>query len=169
MKQINNKERNLAFFKHLLLFTLTTGLIVLAVFFGYRLPLKENAYLRDKIKTIESQIDGERSFIKKLDKAKVLIDSMDMPHVNVDYLQQLVSTQLAEIQNSIPQDDSTFRKKMYSNLIQTFLELKNSKNALLKTQDVKVTMDECSKLVEKYQLDLAQAQRDLDICRQLSK
>ena len=44
MKPQNAKERNIAFIKYILLFIVTTGLIILAVFFGYRLPIKENAY-----------------------------------------------------------------------------------------------------------------------------
>jgi hypothetical protein len=169
MKPQNAKERNIAFIKYILLFIVTTGLIVLAVFFGTRLPFKENAYLRDKIKTMESQIGEERRFIGKMMNVKALIDSMNNPNVNVDYLQSLISSELAEVQNIIPPADTTFRKKMYSSLIQTFLELKNSKHSLIKLKDIKMTMDECSKLVDKYKSDMEQTQRDLDICRQLSR
>ena len=169
MKPQNAKERNIAFIKYILLFIVTTGLIVLAVFFGTRLPFKENAYLRDKIKTMESQIGEERRFIGKMMNIKALIDSMNNPNVNVDYLQSLISSELDEVQNIIPPADTTFRKKMYSSLIQTFLELKNSKHSLIKLKDIKMTMDECSKLVDKYKSDMEQTQRDLDICRQLSR
>jgi len=169
MKPQNAKERNIAFIKYILLFIVTTGLIILAVFFGYRLPIKENAYLRDKIKTMELQIGEERRVAFKLESIKTLIDSMDMPNVNADYLQQLASSELADVQNGISTTDTTFRKKMYSSLVQTFLELKNSKHALIKMKDVKMTMDECSKLVDKYKSDMEQTQRDLDICRQLSR
>jgi hypothetical protein len=169
MKPQNTKERNTAFIKFILLFIVTTGLIVLAVFFGYRTPLKENVYLREKIKKMETQIGEERQFVFRMNKIKGLIDSMDMPNVNADYLQQLIDSYLADIQNSVPQDDTTFRKKMYSNTIQSYLELKTAKHSLFKMKDVKMTMDECSQLLDKYKSDLEQSQRDLDICRQLSR
>jgi hypothetical protein len=169
MKPQNAKERNIAFIKYILLFIVTAGLIVLAVFFGMRLPIKENAYLREKIRTMEQQIGEERRFIGKIQNIKVVIDSMELPNVNADYLQQLVSSELADVQNMVPTNDTTFRKKMYSSIIQTYLELKNAKNSLIKMKDIKLTMDECSKLVDKYKSDVEQTQRDLDVCRQLSR
>jgi hypothetical protein len=169
MRPQNAKERNIAFIKYILLFIVTTGLIVVAVFFGIRLPFKENAYLRDKIKTMESQINDERRFMSKMQNIKALIDSMQNQNVNIEYVQSLVGSGLVEAQNIIPPGDTTFRKKMYSSLIQTFLDYKSAKHSLIKMKDIKATMDECSKLVDKYKSDMEQTQRDLDICRQLSK
>jgi len=169
MKPQNTKQRNIAFIKFIFLFIITTGLIVIAVFFGYRTPHKENAYLLEKIKTMENQIAEERRFVSQIENIKSLIDSLDMPNVNADYLQQLIGSYLADIQNSVSQSDTTFRKKMYSNIIQSYLELKTTKHSLIKMKDVKMTMDECSKLLDKFKADLEQSQRDLDICRQLSR
>ena len=169
MKPQNSKDRNIAFLKYMLLFTITVSLIVLAIFFGYRLPIKENTYLRGKIKAFETQISQERKVIGKVKNVKLLIDSMDNPTANSDYLQQIISAELADIQNSILTEDTTFRKTMYSEIIQTHLELKTTKQALFKMKDVKMTMEECSKLIEKYKSEMEQTQRDLDICRQLSR
>src|SRR5690606_16554542 len=98
MKPQNYKERNVAFLKFILLFTITCSLIVMAVFFGTRLPLEENGYLRDKMKNMESKAHDERKFASRMEGVKSMLDSMDLPNVNVDYLQQLISAELADIQ-----------------------------------------------------------------------
>lgn len=169
MKPQNTKERNIAFLKFVLLFTLTCAVVVLAVFFGTRLPVKENEYLRDRLRSMEQQLEAERQFAGKMEGVKYLLDSMDMPNVNPDYMQQLISSELATVQSAIPMSDSTYRQKMYSNVLQTYLELKTAKHSLIKMKDVEKSISEYSKLVDQYSEELKQTQRDLDICRQLSR
>lgn len=169
MKPQNHKERNIAFLKFILLFTITCSIIVMAVFFGTRLPVEENAYLRDKMKNMQDMLHAERRFAVKMEDVKSLLDSMDLPNVNPDFMQQLISAELADIQSEVPVNDSSYRKDMYSNILQTYLELKTAKHSLIKMQDVEMSMEEYSKLVDQYSEELKQAQRDLDICRQLSR
>lgn len=104
-----------------------------------------------------------------MEDVKNLLDSMDLPNVNVDYMQQIISTELADIQSEVPASDSSYRKDMYSNILQTYLELKTAKQSLIKMKDVEMSIEEYSQLVERYNEELRQAQRDLDICRQLSR
>lgn len=141
----------------------------MAVFFGTRLPIEENAYLRKKMQTIEGNVQGERQFAQKMENVKSLLDSMDLPNVNADYMQQLISSELAELQSDVITNDSTYRKVMFSNILQTYLELKTAKHSLIKMQEVEMSMEEYSKLVDQYNEELKQTQRDLDICRQLSR
>jgi hypothetical protein len=70
------------------------------------------------------------------------------------------------MQTSLPAD-STFRHQMYINIIQSYLELKNAKASLIELNDAQSELQEYSTLVEQYKNDLSQAQRDLDLCRQL--
>jgi hypothetical protein len=141
----------------------------MAVFFGTRLPIEENAYLREKMRTMESKVQVERHFAQKMENVKSLMDSMDLPNVNADYMQQLISSELADLQSEVTTNDSTYRKEMYSNILQTYLELKTAKHSLIKMQNVEMSMEEYSKLVDQYNEELKQTQRDLDICRQLSR
>ncbi|MCG8384359.1 MAG: hypothetical protein MJA30_02360, partial [Cytophagales bacterium] len=84
-------------------------------------------------------------------------------------MERLVSSELADMQSSLPVEDSTYRRRMYSNIIQTFLELKNAKSSLIQLNDVRGELDEYDELIDQYKRDLNQAQRDLDICRQMSR
>lgn len=169
MKPQNYKERNIAFLKFVLLFSITCTIVVLAVFFGTQLPSRENEYLRVKLRTVEDELEAERKFASKMEDIKHLLDSMDLPNVNPDYMQQLISAELASVQTSIPASDSSYRKKMYSNVLQTYLELKTARHSLIKMKDVEKSIEEYNKLVEELSQELDQSHRDLDICRQLSR
>lgn len=169
MKPQNYKERNIALLKFVLLFTVTCTLVVVAVFFGTRLPVKENEYLRDRLRTVEFQLQAERRFAGRMENIKQLLDSMDLPNVNSDYMQQLISAELAGVQSIIPVSDSSYRQKMYSNVLQTYLELKTAKHSLIKMKGVEKSIEEYSQLVDQYSEELRQTQRDLDICRQLPR
>ena len=169
MKPLNSKQRINTFFIFLLLFTFTTSIIVLAIFFGFRVPSIENAMHRERNRQIINKEGQGRNFADHMEEVKALLDSMDMPGVNSDYMERLVSSELADMQSSLPVEDSTYRRKMYSNIIQTFLELKNAKSSLIQLNDVRVELDEYDELIDQYKRDLNQAQRDLDICRQMSR
>jgi len=167
VKPINSKDRNKAIFQFTILLLITICIVIMAVFFDHKVPLKENAYLRSKMKNTEYLVSMENDFALKMERIKSLIDSMDAPGVNSDYISQLISTRLAEMQTTMP-PDSTFRRMMYNNIIQSYLELKNAKAALIQLNDVQTELDEYSQLIEQYKTDLAQSQRDLDLCRRLS-
>ncbi|MBN2484900.1 MAG: hypothetical protein JXB34_02895 [Bacteroidales bacterium] len=166
MKPLNNSERNKAIFRFVILLTITIVIIIMAIFFDHRVPTVENRYLRSQIKNTERLIEQEEIFAKKMGKIKSLIDSMGQKGVNSDYIGQLISANLAEMQTSLP-SDSTFRHAMYINIIQTYLELKNAKASLIGLGDVQKELEEYSLLVDKYRADLEQVHRDLDLCRQL--
>jgi hypothetical protein len=138
----------------------------MAVFFDHKVPTVENRYLRSQMKNTEKLLQVEEDFAHQMDRVKSLIDTMDQPRVNTEYIEQLISARLAEMQVTLP-SDSTFRHDMYSNIIQTYLELKNAKSSLIKLADVQKELEEYSELVDRYREDLEQAHRDLDLYRQM--
>ncbi len=166
MKPVNKSERNKAIFKFLLMLALTVGIIVVAVFFDYKVPSVENRYLHTQMEKTDKLMDIESDFAIKMDRIKSLIDTMDQPGVNAEYVEQLISARLAEMQTTLP-SDSTFRHSMYTNIIQTYLELKNAKASLLELDGVQKELEEYSELVDRYRQDLEQAHRDLDLYRNL--
>ncbi len=169
MKPLNSKQRINTFLLFTSLFVVTTGMIVVAVFFGFRVPARENAMFRERNEQILYKEGMARGFAEQMEEIKSLLDSMDMPGINSDYMERLVSSELADLQSSLPVEDSTYRRKMYSNIIQTYLELKNAKSSLIQLSDVQGELDEYDDLIDRYKKDLDQAKRDLDICRQMNR
>lgn len=168
MKPLNSKQRINTFLIFLLLFLVTTSIIVLAVFFDFKVPQRENEMFRERNQQILTKENQVRAFAEQMEDVKSLIDSMTMPGINSDYMERLVSSELADMQGLLPPEDSTFRRRMYSNIIQTYLELKNAKSSLIQLSDVKGELDEYDELVSQYKTELDQAKRDLDICRQMN-
>lgn len=166
MKPINKSERNKAIIKFFLLLSIFVALVIMVIFFDFKVPSVENKYLHSQMKKTEKLMDIEEDFAEKMDRVKALIDTMDQPGVNSEYIEQLISTQLADMQTSLP-SDSTFRHDMYTNVIQTYLELKNAKSSLMELSDVQKELEEYSELVDRYREDLEQAHRDLDLYRQM--
>ncbi|TAJ15417.1 hypothetical protein DMA11_01915 [Marinilabiliaceae bacterium JC017] len=168
MKPLNAKQRRNAFIKFLMLFILSTAIIVGAIYFDFQVPARENTFLRNKISQSQLLEKQEQHFAQQMEKVKGLIDSLDMKDINYGYMDQLITTELAIMQSSISEEDSTFRSDMCSNIIQTYLELKNAKTDLLDLQDAKEELEEYGEIIDEYKEELDQAKRDLDICRQLN-
>ena len=76
MEALNKKERSDAFASFLVFFLISVSLLLLAVFFAYRVPDKENDLLRKKLKKYERDFSFMNSYSQELDETKVLLDSM---------------------------------------------------------------------------------------------
>ena len=66
MKPKNIKERRNSFLKFLLLFLITSATIVTAIFFTFKVPIKENNTLKAQAKRINRELTFQNSFFKKI-------------------------------------------------------------------------------------------------------
>ncbi|HLA57996.1 MAG TPA: type VI secretion system TssO, partial [Puia sp.] len=77
LKALNAKERNQAFLKFLLFFLLTLVLVVTAIYFDFKLPLKENNYLQKEIDQQRQIEHNQENFVNTMNEAVRLLDSLD--------------------------------------------------------------------------------------------
>lgn len=160
---LNSKERNLAFLKFVFFFLVTTVLVVLAVYFDYRLPLKDNAVLREKLRTYESQQYSQEEFLAVMESAKKLIDSMGKQGQPNALLDQEIARQLILMKSPAYQEDSlygTLNKGVfnicydYNELCKRLLPAKDAldENNRLKTQlnDLQLRYDNTQRDLEAY-------------------
>lgn len=165
MKPKNIKERRNSFLKFLLLFLITSATIVTAIFFTFRLPLKENNVLKAQAIRIDTELRFQNSFSNGMDNVKNMLDSLDVPGQNVEYLNQLIGKNLAEMQKSIPRKDSTYKYDMYSNVVNLFLDIQDMKADLRELKDAENTIEEYKEALEKSNREFKQLERDLLIAR----
>lgn len=165
MKPKNIKERRNSFLKFLLLFLITSATIVTAIFFTFKVPLKENNSLKSQAIRINKELVFQNSFSKSMDKVKGMIDSLDVPGQNVEYLNQLIGNNLADMQKSIPRKDSTYKYDMYSNIVNLFLDIQDMKGDLRELKDAENTIEEYKEALEKTKQEFKQLERDLRIAR----
>ena len=62
MEALNKKERNDAYASFLVFFLLTAALLLLAVFFAYQVPFKENERLRKQLKKYDHENEFMNTF-----------------------------------------------------------------------------------------------------------
>lgn len=165
MKPKNTKERRNSFLKFLLLFLLTTSTVVASVFFTYKVPVKENSILKHQAKTFDKELKFQNKFSDKMKKIKGLLDSLDAPGQNIQYLNQLIGKDLAEMQKSIPRKDSTFKYDMYSDVVKLYVNIQDMKGKLRELKDAENTIEEYKAALEKSTQEFKQLERDLLIAR----
>lgn len=74
---INGKDRTQAYLKFLLFFVITVVVVVLAVYFDFYTPGRENKLLKDEVYVQRRQEANQQKFIDKMLRAVSLLDSMD--------------------------------------------------------------------------------------------
>lgn len=165
MKPKNTKERRSSFIKFLLLFLLVTATIMVTVFFNYRVPQKEIALLRDRVKKAEQEVKFQEGFANEIKVIKNMLDSLDIPGQNVSFLGSELNSKLLRMQESIPRKDSTYRHDMYTNVVKAFLQVKETKAELYSRKNDKKSIEECKIKLEKTEQKLKETERDLQILR----
>ncbi len=165
MQQVlNKKDRNQTFLKFLFFFLLTTGLVVLAVYFDFRLPISENRVLQEEVSVRRQQDQDQEKFASKMQEAAALLDSLDKQGVNTDQLNSQLGGKLSEL-SVLQLKDNTSYGKIDKAIIDKFSELQQRK------KDLKLLADKAGKAgdeeaqVANLQTQLAQAQAALDAFR----
>ncbi|WP_108868978.1 type VI secretion system TssO [Aquimarina aquimarini] len=166
MKPKNSKERRNSILKFALLFLFTATLIVITFFFDFdRVPLKENSVLRERSKAIETEVQFQEKFSGEMVKIRSLLDSLDTPGQNTQYINALLNSKIVDLQKSIPEEDSTYRYDMYNSIVKSFVDLQGFKNKLKEFEDVDTKLEEYEIELERVNLELEKAKRYVDALR----
>ncbi|WP_310557566.1 type VI secretion system TssO [Flavobacterium sp.] len=167
MDILNKKERNSAFIMFLLMFVVTTGVLIFALFFDFRLPLKENEVLKSENEKIVKNFNYQKEFSEKYQHICKLIDSLDKTPEQFPYLEQTISSELVDLQKKA--DSLEVDSKLYGNVILYTNKLVQSKKVSTQTNDSQGTIDkltEENKTLENKSNDLSMK---LQICEQINK
>jgi len=162
MKPKNNKERQLSFFRFLGLFLLTVAAIMVAVFFTFKVPSKENKLLREKALVIEKEMNFQNDFYNEMKGIKNLIDSLERVEPSrLNYLTTIINNKIVDLQKIIPTRDSSYRYDYYMDITYLYLELLEGKDRLRSLYDTESLIDELKTEYEKCKDNLKLAEREL--------
>ncbi|WP_143310206.1 type VI secretion system TssO [Chitinophaga vietnamensis] len=161
MQVLNRQERTTSFFWFLLFFVITVGLFVLAIFFNYQVPARENASLRKELSTFRQEQAFQAEFVQKMDKVKRNLDSINLPGQNANYMDQVIAASLADMRNSIPKDVVT-HFALYDNIVQNGLSLQQSKQQLRELQNAQQNIATLKEQVADLTSRLDAKSRDYD-------
>jgi len=165
MQQVlNSKERNEAFLKFLIFFLVTLILVVLAIYFNFRLPVRENKMLQDEIETQRQQDMLQTRFVAKMQEAVILLDSLGKGGPNADQVNLQLSGKLAEMAG-LQQKDNNIYGKMDKAIVEKFSDLQLWKKNLLNLQEKADKISTLETDLNSTKSQLIQAQSDLDAYR----
>lgn len=165
MKPKNVKERRNSFLKFLLLFIVTVGTIVTAVYFNFKVPKKENDILKEEAKAIKKEMQFQNDFSDEMFNVKKLFDSLDVPGSNTKFTNSLISKKLVDLQGKIPTKDSTYRYDMYTRILTLHVDLQKTKEKLRDLKDAEGLIEEYKEALGKCKDDYTEIQRDMDRLR----
>ena len=161
---VNAKERDTAFWKFLFFFLLSTLLVTGAVYFDTRIPAKDNAIMRDQISAYKTQAQAQEKFVRSMDEAKALIDSLSRPGSNNVYLNQQIAAKIRELAQ-LQYKDSTMYSRLNKNVLDVFLRYQEATNKAVGMGNLPQQLDDYRTKYEQAQRDLDNTRRDLDVLR----
>ncbi len=152
MEPLNKKERSGTFIKFLILFIFGILIVLIPFYFLIRLPEKQQTIITKDYNSLEGQLKFQKeTFSVQMDSARSMLDRYSKPGIDVDKLNADLGFLLSNMEKSIASDTS-WTNHMYMNIINSYLELKKSRNSSLSSTDE----------VQKLKDQLAEAQQDLD-------
>ena len=161
---VNAKERDTAFWKFLAFFLLSTLLVVSAIYFDTRIPAKDNAIMREQIGAYKTQAVAQEKFVRSMDDAKALIDSLTRPGSNAVYLNQQIAAKIRELAQ-LQYKDSSMYTRLNKNVLDIFLRYQEATNKAASIGDLPRQLDDYRMKYEQAQRDLDNTRRDLDVLR----
>ncbi len=129
MKPINTAERSSAFLYFLILFIITTSLVVLTVFFGMQVPFKQNDKLQHQLGMYQNEKSFAESFSTKMTDTKILLDSINRAGTQADLVNGQISSNLVDL-NAMIEKDTSGVKKIYQDIVHNLLDLQTAKAQL---------------------------------------
>lgn len=161
---INSSERWTAFWKFILFFGMAVAFIVSAVYFNFNLPTKENGMLKQQISRYKVQEEAQETFVKSMEEAKLLIDSISRPGAQAAFLNQQAAAKIQQLVN-LQYKDSSIYSKLNKSVLDLFLRYQELTNKMVTLGDAPQQLQEYKQKYEQVQRDLEDARRNLDIIR----
>jgi Type VI secretion system, TssO len=168
LKALNAKERNKAFLKFLLFFLVTLILVVSAIYFDFKLPLKENNYLQKEIDQQRQIEHNQENFVNTMNDAVKLLDSLDRPGTDLTQIHAQLEQKLLEL-DGLRQKDYSAYGKMDKAIVDKFWDLNRAKPLLKKLDEDENTLIKLKADLNDANTKLEEAQTSLDAFRRSGK
>lgn len=129
MQPLNKEERRKAFVSFLLLFILTTGIIVALVFFSIQVPFKQNDLLSKQMAEVQKEREFSQNFFVLMSDINGMLDTINTKSTRPDLLDGDITESIKKL-NVKANSDSTGNKNIYANVVQILADLQSSKKQL---------------------------------------
>jgi hypothetical protein len=149
------------------MFFITTAVLIAALFYNFKLPMKENELLKQENDKIQVQFAFQKQFSEKIEEITTMVDSLDKAPESFQFIEQKINFELVALNEKIPADIDQ-ELKVYDNTILIIKNLVNAKKMLLQGNDSKKEIDLLNNQIKSYEEENKDLIRDLEMLRQLN-
>ena len=173
MEPKNKTERKKTFYSFLLLFLLSTAIIVLLAFSSTRVPVKVNSLLQKQVEASDHEREFSINFLSQMTTIVSLLDTVNATSSNnADLIDGQISIGVQKL--SILTDmDSVQNKELYRIVLQNLSDLQHAKKQLRKSTEgssdinslkrdnemLDNKLEECKSKNDQLQIQLIQASK----------
>ena len=168
MDILNKKERFNAFMLFLVMFLITTGVLITAIYFNFKLPIKENEVLKMENDKLNMQFSFNKLFSGKVEEINKLVDSLDASPDSFQFIEQSINYELVQLQEKIP-NDTIVDSRLYQNVILTYKTYVTTKKKLLEINDSKKEITKLTQDLKEISDENKSLAKDLQMCEQISR
>ncbi|HMI59705.1 MAG TPA: type VI secretion system TssO [Puia sp.] len=168
MQQVLNRiQRRESFLKFLLFFVLTVVLVMLAVYFNYRLPTSENKVLREQAEVQRQQETTQNRFVTKLNEAVFLLDSLDrnVAGANLEQINIQLTGKLTELELLRQKGDPSAYGRLNNTVLDKLSQLQYAKSQVRELQKRADQYNASQQELNTVKAQLAAANNELDAIR----
>ena len=140
MKPKNSAERSKVFTRFIIFYIISIAIILVAVYFGVRVPVRQNKQLQAQLDVAQQESDFDRRFFGLMSETKHLLDTVNMSGPQTDVVEGRITQKIQEMDAMINQD-SIRGKRIYSQVVQYFTDAKNDKKMIRAGDKQKVVED----------------------------
>ncbi len=173
MQPKNIKERKKTFTSVMLLFLLSTVIIVLLAFSSTRVPLKVNSLLQKQVEVSDHEREFSINFMSQMTSVTSLLDTVNSTAVSTaDLIDGQISTGITKLSVMVDMD-SVQNKDLYRSVVLSLSDLQRAKKQLRKTTEADTDinqvkrenetlsnqLEQCKNSKDQLQLQLMQAMR----------
>lgn len=173
MQPKNIKERKKTFTSFMLLFLLSTVIIVLLAFSSTRVPLKVNSLLQKQVEVSDHEREFSINFMSQMTSVTSLLDTVNSTAVSTaDLIDGQISTGITKLSVMVDMD-SVQNKDLYRSVVLSLSDLQRAKKQLRKTTEADTDinqvkrenetlsnqLEQCKNSKDQLQLQLMQAMR----------
>jgi hypothetical protein len=161
---LNSKERNKAFWKFVLFFSISVVVICMAVFVNFIVPSKENKILKEKAGKFQAHASSEEKFSANLLEVDKLLDSLNSPGVNEVYITQLINSKINEMTKA-NHDDKEAAGKADQIILDVLLKYSLTKSKLSKLSNASQELESYKRDLQACRLELEGARNTITLLR----
>jgi hypothetical protein len=157
----NKVERRKAFFSFLLLFALSTAIIVLLAFSSTRVPVKQNSILQKQVSVLDREREFSNNFTSQMAGVVKLLDTINSKATDPNVLDAQISSDLPKLSVMIT-TDSVYNKDLYIRVVYALTQLQNVKRELRMNTAIGGDINECKKQILLLNTQLEDVKKDRD-------